>query len=147
MEIVIVIENNGPEIVTTNYWATALAKRGAFFLSANAGAFRLLVPEIQFALIAEMLTAKEVVISRGRWAEHGGIKDAFEVLFEDQSEAPFSIQLTREQIDRLPLDSDQGKIFIFSIWTESGKVKAFKCRYRRVLEIPSLRPGGQDWSV
>ena len=39
---VLVVENDGPEIVATNYWELPAAAAGKFLVSVNAGAFRLL---------------------------------------------------------------------------------------------------------
>lgn len=50
------IENQGAEIASTNYWDTPHAQRGFCYLSGNAGVWRLLVPEAQAALLAEMRT-------------------------------------------------------------------------------------------
>jgi hypothetical protein len=41
----ITITNNGPEIEKTNYFDTNCAKEGKLYLSWNAGAARLLIPE------------------------------------------------------------------------------------------------------
>ena len=38
------IENNGPEIISPNYWDSDYAKKGYVYLSVNAGAFRLRGP-------------------------------------------------------------------------------------------------------
>jgi hypothetical protein len=46
-------ENNGPEIVTTDYWGSPLEKRGFYHLSINAGAFRLLVPDSELGEVDE----------------------------------------------------------------------------------------------
>lgn len=41
----ITISNDGQKIVSTNYWDTEHAKRGFLYLSWNAGAGRLLLPD------------------------------------------------------------------------------------------------------
>lgn len=61
----IAISNNGPQIIETNFWETDLNAKGKFYLSGNAGAFRLLVPSGYEKIISEMLTANEVVITKG----------------------------------------------------------------------------------
>jgi len=40
----ITIANDGPDIASTNYWATDHARAGIVYLSGNAGAWRLLMP-------------------------------------------------------------------------------------------------------
>jgi hypothetical protein len=41
MNSMFIIENDGPGITKTNFWETDWNARGLFFLSANAGAYRL----------------------------------------------------------------------------------------------------------
>jgi hypothetical protein len=75
------IHNDGPAIVSSNYWDTEFAKAGAVFLSVNAGAFRLLLPDSQIGALADMRTAGAVIVSRGPWPDRQ-CDDAIEVLFE-----------------------------------------------------------------
>jgi hypothetical protein len=131
------IENNGPDIVSTNYWQSDYAANGYVYLTINSGAFRLLVPDQMD--MEDMLTAKEIIISRGPWP-NGNKPDALELLFEDFSDSPFCLHIGAEQIDRMPTNEDAGKTFPFVIWTSSGKVKEFVCRYRTVPKIPYLKP-------
>jgi hypothetical protein len=53
------IENNGPEIAATNYYDSPNAGAGYVYLSINAGALRLLVPDSQSQLVDEVKTAFE----------------------------------------------------------------------------------------
>lgn len=133
-----IIRNNGREIVETDYWRSERAARGYVYLSINAGAFRLLVPKILEKEIKEMQTAKEVIISRGPWSQ-GGRDDALELLFEDGSDEPYSMHIVKEQVDRMPSSSDDGREFVFSIWTEEGKEAEFVCKYREVNRLPYLK--------
>lgn len=138
------IENNGPEIIRTNYWQSEYSSRGLFYLSINAGAFRLLVPDSWVQETGEWMTAKEIIISRGPWPEKGKL-DALEILFEDYSESPYVVHLASEQIDRLPLDTDRDRKdqpprWKFSVWTQKGKILEFPCRYRIVKKLPFLKP-------
>src|SRR5271169_5330468 len=140
----IIIENNETEIANTNYWDTEHAQAGFVFLSINAGAFRLLIPDTKKQEIKEMMTAKEIIVSRGPW--YAGKKpDAIEILYEDFTDTPFSIQMGTEQLDRLPADWDrdrkgQAPRWKFSVWTSEGKVLELPCRYRRAEAIPCLKP-------
>jgi hypothetical protein len=136
--------SNGPEIISTNYWQTKHAQRGLFYLSTNAGCFRLLVPAVQEGAIAEMATAREVIISRGVWPERGR-HDALEILFEDDSDSPFALHIVTEQVDRLPDASDRDRPgqparWKLAVWTEAGKLLELPCRYRLVKKIPCLKP-------
>jgi len=45
-KMITTIENDGPDIVTTNYWTTEHEQRGLFYVSINAGTCRLLVPAV-----------------------------------------------------------------------------------------------------
>jgi hypothetical protein len=83
---ILAVENDGQEIRATNYFESEYARRGAFYLSVNAGAFRLLVPPAHESAIEEFRTAKEVVVSRGAWTAQRR-KDALEILFDDTTEA------------------------------------------------------------
>lgn len=44
LETILTIENDGVEIKSTNYWNTVFSESGLYFLSANAGSLRMLVP-------------------------------------------------------------------------------------------------------
>ena len=68
-EPLLFIDNDGPAITRTNYWSTDLARRGTFYLSANAGAFRLLVPPQHQGTLHDMRSAKVCVVSRGPYPD------------------------------------------------------------------------------
>jgi hypothetical protein len=108
------IENDGPAIISTNYWDSDYASAGAVFLSVNVPAFRLLLPDSQKAAQADMRTASEVIVSRGLWPARGR-NDAIELLFDGGSDNPFCLHFGAEQIDRMPLDSDVGKECVCSV--------------------------------
>lgn len=130
------IGNNGQEITETNYWQTSFARDGLFFLSWNAGAARLLIPKSVEDCISEMNGASYVVVSSGTWKG----SDAVEILFEDDSDMPFSIHIKQEFVDRIIPPSSNGNSFVFTVWTESGKKKTFEGKYRVVQELPCLQP-------
>jgi hypothetical protein len=134
------VKNEGPEIASSNFWETDYERRGLFYLSLNAGAFRLLVPSVHDSVIAEFRTAKEIVISRGPWEAQGG-RDSIEILFDDGTDDPFSLHLDAQQLDRLPAADDAGKKAIFTAWLK-GPTCAYvsDCFYRIVPEIPWLKP-------
>ena len=138
------IDNHGPLVIASNFWESEMEREGKFYLSANAGAFRLLVPRSQEAMIQEICTGREVIISRGPWPDMHR-EDGLEFLFEDGTECPFSLHFGIESLDRMPLDSDAGKEWIFSAWTaprRRGPHKALErpAWYRRVPRIPWLKP-------
>ena len=130
------IENNKQQIVRTNYWDSEHAGLGYFYLSWNAGAARLLVPDNQKPALSEMKTAKIVIISRGQWRG----RDALELLFEDNTDTPYVINVVAEQTDRMIPDIDQGGGFVVTAWTRQGKELSLTGKYRRVKELPCMQP-------
>jgi len=150
---VLTIQNDGKEIIGTNYFDSEPAKRGFAFLSMNAGCIRLLlpnkVPEFICAagssssypgdILAEIDTADHVIISRGASSSFHK-HDMLEILFEDYSDTPYSIHMSIEQCDVLPRNQDIGYELEFSVWTTAGKRLSKPCYYRTVNNIPCLKP-------
>jgi len=138
----LIIQNNGPEIIKTNYWKTSYAQAGKFYLSINARAFRLLVPDVasKLAIEGEMRTAVDIIISRGPWPA-AGKPDGIEILFDDYSNAPFALQLSPEQVDRFPPAGDSGRDdLFFSAWFHPcNKILEYPALFRAVEEIPCLK--------
>lgn len=133
------IENAGQRIVETNYWDSEHARAGYCYLSWNAGAGRLLVPDALKSVIREMRTARYVIVSRGPWCEQGG-RDALELLFEDGSDSPYCLHLVAEQTDRLLPEDNQGGGFVVTVWTRGGEKLRLPGKYRTVAAIPCLDP-------
>jgi hypothetical protein len=141
----ITVENDGQEIVSTNYWQTENATRGYCYITTNAGAIRLLLPSVRKVWLDDMRTAKEVVISRGPWPD-AGKQDAVEILFDDHTENPFAINTSIEQWERIPPDNEQGWKGVFHVYIEISPIPilAFdRVFYRRVRKIPWLKPANQ----
>lgn len=134
-----VIQNQGQAIAATDYWQSEHARAGLLYLSWNAGCARLLVPDAAKSLLREMRHAREVIVSRGPWSGQGG-REALELLWEDDSDAPFAVHLVAEQTDRLIPDTDQGCGFTVAAWSRGGLKGRWPGRYRRVDEIPCLQP-------
>jgi hypothetical protein len=114
----LVIDNDGPRIVSTNYFETGLAKAGKILVSCNASAFRVLVPPSREACLADMKTALGVAVSRGTWPAIGR-PEVCEVLFDDGSEGPFALHLSVESFDRLPTPANVAGAWTCSVWTRS----------------------------
>lgn len=108
----ITIINNGPAIVSTNYWQTEQANTGMCYLSGNAGALRLLVPEAAEGLLQEMRTGTHATIEPSLHAP--GL--CWEVVFEDGSETPYSLAIDKRQTDRA---MQPGRCRL-TIWTQAG---------------------------
>jgi hypothetical protein len=132
----LIIENRGQEIVNTNYWDSKHARY--CYLSWNAGAARLLLPEAGVNL-DDMLGAPHVIISRGPWQGHGQ-RAALEILFDDASDSPYAIHLAMERSDRRLPSSEHGRSFMFTVWTRAGKQLELPGKYRVVAAIPCLDP-------
>ena len=131
------IQNDGPDIQQTDYWATEAACAGYAYLSWNAVAARRLLPPAMASAIVEMQTAKMVIISRGPWKAIGG-QIALELLFEDHSDEPYCITLLETQTDRHLPDDNQGGGFSFIVWTSEGKVLTLPAKFRTVPTLPCM---------
>lgn len=136
------IKNKGQAIESTNYWDSTYAQRGLMYLSWNAGAARLLLPDTLKGELREMRSSRYVIVSRGPWHEHGG-RDALELLFEDGSDSPYVVHLMAEQTDRLLPEDNQGGGFVVTVWTRGGEKLRIPGKYREVDGLPCLQP----WST
>ncbi|PUV27915.1 MULTISPECIES: hypothetical protein [Cronobacter] len=130
------VVNEGQAIKHTDYWQSEQARAGYLFLSWNAGAARLLVPDAAEALLKEMRGAQYVIISKG---ELDG-RAALELLFEDGSDAPFVVHMLLEQSDRLLPEDEQGGDFVVTVWTRAGSQLRYPGKYRVVGSLPDLSP-------
>src|SRR4051794_35252285 len=92
------ITSHGPRIVATNFWDSDLDRDGLFYLSVHAGVIRLLVPRGMEGHVADMATARRVILSRPRQV----LVYAAEVLFDDRTDSPFVLHLDPAQADPLP---------------------------------------------
>ncbi|WP_298624545.1 hypothetical protein [uncultured Legionella sp.] len=110
-------ENTGVILQRTNYFDSAAAKEGEFYLTWNAGCARLLVPDNQKHLLSEMRQSKFVSISL--------IPGGLEILFDDETDEPFMIQIAQEQTDRVISIDELGKTFQFSVYIRLGEKYAF----------------------
>lgn len=142
----IVVENHGPLIITSNYWGSDLEAAGKFFVSVNAGAIRVLVPRTARAMIEESRSSKHVILSRGPWPEQR-FAEAVEILFEDGTTSPFALHLALESFDNLPGEPPAGREWVLTLWdwkkTKPHKALERVCHWRRVARIPWLRPWGE----
>lgn len=110
------VENHGPLITGSNFWGSDHAKRGFAFLSLNAGAFRLLLPPTLESALADIRTAREVVVSYGPWQQSPSGRGV-EVLFDDGTADPFSLHLVDAMCDRIPPAEEAAKEWLFTAWT------------------------------
>ena len=119
------IQNNGQELVATNFWNSEIAKHGRFYLSFNAGALRVLLPDSTSHWLSEMRTAKTVDLCR--YESIAG--PVYDVIFDDGSSRPFSITTTVNGSDRLLPRSEHNKRITISVWTK-GADGMPSCRLR-----------------
>jgi hypothetical protein len=138
----LIILNDGQAITETNFWDGY--DIGQFQLSYNAGALRLLVPEsCTDRIIEETKNVREVIVSRGPWPEMG-LAVALEILFEDDSNAPLSLQMDTNAVDIMPSPKDHGKEIVFSLWIKGAiKHKEFPGKVRIVPTLPYLKKWGE----
>lgn len=134
MNKLITFGNDGMELVETNFWDSDMAKEGFFYLSWNAGAARLLVPDSMQKHVAEMVGTKLVIVSRGFF----GADEAIEILFEDESDSPYCLHFSVDQTDRMLPNSESGCGFTFTVWSRHGKLLTFDGKYRAVEKLPCL---------
>ena len=131
------IVNSGQAIAETNYWDSQYARNGLFYLSWNAGVARLLVPDNQQCALRELCSARLVMLSQGV-APIGGEREALELKFEDDSDAPYCLRLSTRQTDRPRAPIDQGGGFHLAVWTRGGLQLRLPAKFRRVRFIPSV---------
>lgn len=117
------IINRGQAIIRTDYWTSEHAKAGYCYLTWNAGAARILIPDAVKHLLRDMKGATEVM--------------------EDGSDEPFCLHLVAEQCDRLIPETDQGGGITVIAYTRGGEKGRWPARYRVAPEIPWLR----EWTT
>jgi hypothetical protein len=130
----IAISNAGADIASTNYFQSAKAFSGMLYVSWNASAARILVPDNQLSMIDEMKTGKLCVISRGRFQG----TDALEFMFDDDSDSPFAVHIDMRNVDRAI--KNDNKPFIVTAWSSKGKLAEWVGKYRDVKSLPCLDP-------
>jgi hypothetical protein len=141
MSEIIHIENHGPLIRSTNYWSSELAAAGYFYLSPNSGTFRLLVPRAHREAVAEIRTAKNIVLTLGLHSAYG--REMWELLFDDRTPSPYVLYLSPEQWERHPASTDFGLGFEFTAWEDRRgtphKIISRPAWLRRAA-LPCLKP-------
>ena len=132
------IESDGPAIARTDYWESEMNARGLIVISMNAGAFRILLPDSMTDQVADMQTARDIIVSKGRYRG----KLAYEILFDDYTDSPYSLLLDARQFaSQQPADSEHGKEVRISVWVRGPqRVLDMPARFRVVRRLPCLRP-------
>jgi hypothetical protein len=128
------VANDGQTLVDTNYWESEFNTMGAFYLTVNAGAARLLMPTSQVATLADMQTGQQAIITYGQWDGKEGV----EVLFDDDSDTPFFMILSLAQCDRRITATAEA----FPLIVYSARVEVWRCtaHVRVRPNLPCLEP-------
>jgi hypothetical protein len=140
------IDNEGQRVAATDYWSTEHAARGLAYVSINAGALRLLLPEqIAPQTIVAARAARYAVLSRGPWSDHGG-REGLELMLEDGSAEPWCLHLDARQCDRRWPASDDGRALPLTLWVagvereSAQQVGELTVHLRSVPAIPWAQP-------
>ena len=121
--------NQNAERISSSYWGSQLEEKGRFYLLWNKGEGMLLVPRSYEFEVKEMLTGHRVIVTAGR-SPFVTSHDAVEILFDDDTNAPFFIAMKAIQCSQILPDYEDGLVFPFSIWTQAGLAGSFQGRYK-----------------
>jgi hypothetical protein len=120
------IVNEGPLLLSTDYWFTEPASRGLMLLCGNAGALRLLVPAAAEHNLAEMRTGTSVTIERSMTPDR-----AVDVVFEDGTKSPFYVALHQRQLINTTSTDPTKKMLPFYVYTQHGQAMKFVAKDAR----------------
>lgn len=151
MTALLTIVNAGREVASTNFWEIDHARNGLFLISANAGAFRLLLPTAREENLDEMREATGAALSRGPFAVPNGTPslhgEGYELLFDDGSSSPFALHFGPESFPRRPARENAPRrtaLIVYAIPLGADdpprEVLRLPCTYRIAAAIPDLRP-------
>ncbi len=130
----ITISNAGAEIIGSNYFDSLWAEAGLCYLSGNAGAARLLIPDSQTHTISAMRTGRFCVLTTGLFK---GVP-CIEIMFDDGSRAPHAVIITQDMCDFSFQPSRTA--FKLSAWTRNGKIGEWTAFERAAKRLPCLQP-------
>jgi hypothetical protein len=135
----IVITNDGDKIKWTNYWDHDIAKRGLVFLSFNAGAGRLLLPDDSPGIIA-LLEDPELSSAILIVGEDSKRKLCLQIawLGKPSGDHP-SVVLDGRLTDRRIPPQDHGRVISLSAWTRNGEIRRWPCTIVIEERIPDVK--------
>lgn len=136
----ITFSNDGPEIVSTNFWDTPMG-RTRYAYGANAGTMRLLIPTALEHTIPDMISGCDyVVVSTVR--KPSETKLSIEFLFEDHSDTPYAIHCCAGlTLGFFPMSDPSPIERHLTIWVKGPrKVATLRAYSRRVPHLPWLKP-------
>ena len=128
------IENDGQKLVSTNWFDSPHGKK-FFFLSYNAGAARLLMPDVSRSALAEMKTGKQVKITQ--------YADCVDIVFDDGSSSPYGLQLNYQGSDRVISDNCRGIFRVILSDLSVAYEAPFVLKDKRFKEFPFFNFGAR----
>jgi hypothetical protein len=140
----ITIGNNEKLITNTDYWNSEAAAFGYVYLSTNADAVRLLLPDLSGLNIHDIKQSKLVVISVGRHTDFNAFMA--EVVFNEGSKSPYVIYVALNQFEKIPTEQDYMKKMDFILVTPADNNTQVKnellcqCVFRKSKKLPDLTP-------
>lgn len=134
------IDNQGGELVSTNYWDSPMEKGGLLYLSWNAGVARIMLPDKCISILREIKTGKYCIISQGPQFSYNRTANTIELLFEDHTDSPFSMQLGAVQVDRRVDCTKPQEGFKVTVWSRNGKLHSMPGKLRSANLLPCLKP-------
>ena len=136
----IVTNDNGNEIVETNYFRPNFNPTNLFQLSYSGTCFHLLIPPKLKKTIKEMRTGKYAIISVGY---HKLLKtEMIEIMFEDFTRTPYAIHISQCQSTCIIDSSFNNSKMVFKGYSENGKVLEMDVYIRSdpQYQLPYLKP-------
>lgn len=132
----VTVTNDGQRVLSTNYWSTPHAARGLLWLSWNAGALRVLIPPAAEHLLQELPPPGTPVTYHQRQATRT-------LLYEDDPEQPYAVEVDARQCDRTLPPSDDGKVASLLWYGQEGEQGVRLLREERLtirIHAPAQRP-------
>lgn len=130
------------DIIETNYYDLWMGQQGLVYLTFNAGAARLLIPDSMAAEIPAMTRGVDMVIMTSGLLDDDPEKPGVELLFEDHSTTPLTLHFLTSQCDRADMSvspEDAKKARQITLWTRAGKQWEGVLRMRQALSLPCLQ--------
>ena len=123
----------------TDYWQLDMCENGFYYCVFNMDKYFLLIPKDRNNLEDEIASTESVIITRGNFK---GKDNWFELMFEDNTDTPYSIMLENEQLNRVSAQKKgwNGHFYIFSGSLKNCIRKFDKVYYRETNTLPCLNP-------
>ncbi|MDR0552162.1 MAG: GNAT family N-acetyltransferase [Spirochaetaceae bacterium] len=127
----------------TNYWESELCGMGHYYLVCHKDSFSLLIPHnAKNSLLKELFEqfCFSVIITKGNY---NGKPNCFELMFEDNSDEPYTILLEQEQVDcsiSKPVYGWNSHFCIYSDGLEEETVYIKNVYFRTADTLPCMLP-------